>query len=181
MKIASKSSFTLFELLIVILIISIIYAIFVQKLSDKKSVLKSKGIESIKEILQSYDFNKSAKIVCIKKCKECIVYVDGKKIEEIDSPFTSKPKVYDYDIYGLLSEIEFVPIFDKNGNPQEVCFEYKLYANKSNSSYIVQYKDAYYLFFAYLNPVKKVDSIEEAQDIYDPSQWVPTDSGEYNF
>jgi len=180
MKTVSKSSFTLFELLIVILIISIIYAIFVQKLSNKESVVKSKGIEAVGELLEGFEFNSSADIICTDSCKECAIYIDGKKVKEIPSPFEKEPKIYDFDIHGLLSRVTFTPLFDENDNPKEVCFKYSLYPNRSKSSYIMEYKDKYYVFFAYLHPVEKTESIQKAQELYDPSQWVPTDSSEYN-
>ena len=181
MKTVSKSSFTLFELLIVILIISIIYAIFVQRLSSKEQLLKSKGIEAIGELLERYDFNKSVSLRCTDKCKKCYIFVDGNKTKEIDSPFTSEPKVYDFDIHGILSQLKFTPIFDENNNPQEVCFAYFRYPNKSASSYIVEYQDEFYIFYPLLHPPLKVTTIQEAQDRFDPSPWIPTESGEYNF
>jgi len=180
MKTVSKSSFTLFELLIVILIISIIYGIFIEKLGSKEKVLRQKGLEGLKELLSAYDFNESAAIKCTDGCKHCYLYLDGQQKEEIPSFFTSEPKVYDYDIHGMLSQVHFLPIFKEN-NPKEVCFEYDLYPNGSGSSYLVEYEKKYYIFYAYLHPVKVVSTLSEAQKFFDPSQWIPTDSSEYNF
>ena len=180
MKIVSKSSFTLFELLIVILIISILYGIFIQKISSKEHIAKKDALLHLNDILQDYDFNESAKIVCISKCKDCYIQVDGKRKRDIDL-FDKEVKVYDFDIHGLLSQIKFVPVFDKEGNPLDVCFSYTLYPNGSNSSYIVEYKDRFYVYYAYMRPVKVVNTISDAQEAFDPSPWIPTDSSEYNF
>ena len=179
MKTVSKSSFTLFELLIVILIISLLYGIFVQKLSHKESIRPQDRLKNLDAILAKYDFNESAEIVCINECKECFVQIDGKRVEDIEL-FDGSVKVYDYDIHGVLSQVQFTPIFDDE-NPKQVCFRYRLYPNKSHSSYIVEYKDKYYLYFAYMRPTEVYASISEAQKAFDPSQWVPTDSSEYNF
>ena len=180
MKTVSKSSFTLFELLIVILIISIIYGIFIERLGSKDRAVKEKGLERVKEFLSSYDFNESAALKCLDECKRCFVYIDGKKVEEVPSFFKSEPKVYDYDIHGMLSLVHFLPVF-KDQNPQDVCFEYDLFPNGSGSSYLVEYDKKYYIFYAYMHPVKVVSSLNEAQKFFDPSQWIPTDSSEYNF
>jgi len=183
MKIVSKSSFTLFELLIVILIISIIYGIFIQKLGSTKPVdrIGPGEFQELEKILQEQHFREEAKIVCVDKCKKCYIYVDGRPQGKIEGLFEEEPKVYDFDIHGILSEVKFVPIFDKEKNPKEVCFEYALYPNGSRSSYIMEYKDSFYVFDAYMRPVRKVASISEAQDLFDPSQWTPTGSDEYNF
>ncbi|BCD68959.1 hypothetical protein [Nitratiruptor sp. YY09-18] len=181
MKTVSKSSFTLFELLIVILIISILYGVFIQKLHTKEHLVKSLGLQDIKTLLDGYDFNESAKITCINKCQECYLFIDGKKRDKIEGLFDKEMQVYDFDIHGILSPIKFTPLFDKNGNPQEVCFSYELFPNGSNSSYIVEYRDKFYIFYAYMKPVKVVDSITQAQKEFDPSEWIPTDSSQYNF
>ncbi|SMC10182.1 hypothetical protein [Nitratiruptor tergarcus] len=181
MKIVSKSSFTLFELLIVILIISILYGVFIQKLHTKEHLSKSLGLQDIKTLFEEYDFNESAKITCINKCQECYIFIDGIRRDKIEGFFDKEVSVYDFDIHGILSPVKFPPLFDANGNPQEVCFAYELFSNGSNSSYIVEYKDKFYIFYAYMKPVKVVDSISEAQKYFDPSEWIPTDSSQYNF
>ncbi len=180
MKIASKSSFTLFELLIVILIISIIYGIFIERLSSKEEKIKRLGLENVRQILSLYDFNESAKLRCVDQCKNCYLFLDGKKAQKIPSFFKSEPKVYDFDIHGMLSPVRFVPLFEEN-MPKDVCFEYDLYPNGSGSSYIVEYEKRYYIFYPYLHPVGIVKSISKAQDLFDPSPWIPTDSSDYNF
>ena len=182
MKTVSKSSFTLFELLVVILIISILYAIFVERLSSKESTLPSEGeVESIAKLLKRYDFNESAELVCTEKCKQCFIFVDQKKTESIDSPFEEEVNVYDYDIHGILSKIHFQPIFDENDNPTEVCFRYAVYPNGSSSSYILEYQKKFYIFYPYFHTPKKAISFEQAAELFDPSKWIPTDSAEYNF
>ena len=179
MKSALKNSFTLIELLIVIVIISLVYGIFVQKISSKEHHLKKDGVKNLRALLQQYDFNESAKVVCIQKCIECSIYVDGKKIKSIEL-FTKPITVYDFDIHGILTQKEFVPIFQKD-EPQEVCFEYTLYPNGSASSFIVQEGSKYYVLYAYAKPTKVVDSLDKASELYDQSDWIPTDSSEYNF
>ena len=182
MKIVSKSSFTLFELLIVILIISIIYGLFIERISSSKEApVFEDDIQSLQKVLESKRFQEVAKIVCVDKCEKCSIIIDGKEKAEISGLFEEEPKVYDFDIHGMLSEVEFIPVFDKDKNPKEVCFEYALYSNGSHSSYIVEYKGKFYVFDAYMHPVRKVATIAEAQELFDPSQWVPTGSGEYNF
>ena len=180
MKSASKGSFTLFELLVVILIISIIYALFVERFAAQKGVGQQSGL-LLDELLEGFDFNESLSLRCIENCKKCYIFVDGKRVKEVDSPFETEPKVYDFDIHGLLSQLHFTPVFDENGNPQEVCFAYYRYPNGSASSYIVEYGEEFYLYFAYMRPPQKTKTLNEALELYDPSTWVPTESGEYNF
>ncbi len=179
MKSALKSSFTLVELLIVILIVSLVYTIFVQKISSKEYRLKKGGIQNIRALLRQYEFNESAKMVCIGKCMECSIYVDGKRRKDIEF-FTKPVTVYDFDIHGILTQKEFVPIFKKD-EPKEVCFAYTLYPNGSASSFIVQEGNKYYVLYAYAKPVKVVDSLDKASELYDQSDWIPTDASEYNF
>jgi len=179
MKSVLKSSFTLFELLIVLLIISLIYAIFIQKISSSQSPLKDK-LFKIDNFLKNYDFNKSADIICIDRCLKCFLEIDGKKKKEIEL-FNSEVKVYDFNIHGIFSQIKFPPYFDKNGNPNNVCFRYTIYSNQSHSSYIVEYNDKFYVFYAYMQPPKIATDISSAQKLFDLSDWIPTDSTQYNF
>ncbi|MRJ03244.1 MAG: hypothetical protein C6I05_07330 [Epsilonproteobacteria bacterium] len=179
MKTVSKSSFTLFELLVVILIISIIYAIFVERLSTKEETIKSQGLQGLPSLLTGYPKDRKVELVCTDNCRRCFIYLDGNRSEEIDSPFTQEVAVYDYDIHGLLSQLHFTPIFDGSGAPQEVCLRYSLYPNRSRSSYILQHGERFYIYFPYLRPPATADSLQEAGELLDPSQWIPTESSEY--
>jgi hypothetical protein len=180
MKTASKSSFTLFELLVVILLISILYAIFVERLPSKERLVKSQGLQELPSLLEGYPFEDKVELICTDNCRRCFIYVDGNRTKEIDSPFTQEVRVYDYDIHGLLSQLHFPPIFDEENLPQEVCLRYSLYANGSRSSYILQHGPTFYIFFPYLRSPRKSDSLQRAGELFDPSPWIPTESGEYN-
>ena len=180
----SRKGFTLFELLLVVLLIGIIYGIFVHKLSqkDKQGEADRLSLKTLKPFLHAFQAGDKAVLRCFTPCETCHVYRDGKQIDDLDIPlFESIPNVYAHDVFGQLNRIEFSAIEGKNGAIQDVCFEYTLFANQSSSNYIVEYKQKYYLFEPYLKPAAVFDTLGEATAVFDTSPLLPTEQRRYNF
>ncbi len=186
MQSASSNSkgFTLFELLLVVLLIGIIYGIFVHKLSQKDTQKEADRIslKTLKSFLQTFSPSDEAVLRCFTPCETCYVYRDGKQIGDLEVPlFESIPNVYNHDTFGQLQRVEFIPIEGKNRAIIDVCFEYTLFANQSSSNYIVEYKENYYLFEPYIKPVTVFESLSEAAALFDTSTLLPTERRSYNF
>ncbi len=181
----SKKGFTLFELILVVLLIGIIYGIFVHKLSQKDKKESAEGIvlETLKPFLESFEPTDKAELRCFTPCETCYVFRDGKQVEDLELPlFKSTPNVYENDAFGQLQRIEFMPIEEKKSKAiKDVCFEYTLYQNHSSSNYIVEYAKKYYLFEAYLKPVSVFESLSEATAAFDIAPLLPTERRNYNF
>jgi len=175
MKSVLRDSFTLVELLIVLLLISLLYGIFIQRLgfqSKKKISLTPLELPSLVEN------NDSLEIICTNECQKCALYEKNKKIKDIDL-FQNEVKVFDIDPSGNSVTKKFLPLFDTTHNPIPVCFRYKSYPNRTADSFILSYQDKFYIFFPYLYPPKEVSSLEEAVEIYTAKKWLPLQSDEY--
>ncbi len=181
---SSKRGFTLFELLLVVLLIGIIYGIFVHKLSQKDKQADADRIDllTLKPFLQKFVSTKKAVLRCFTPCETCYVYRDGKQVKDLEIPlFKSIPKVYKHDAFGQMNAIEFTAIEGKKREIKDVCFEYSLFENQSSSHYLVEYKENFYLFHPYTKPVEVFESMSAANAAFDTSALLPTEQRSYNF
>lgn len=182
---SSKRGFTLFELLLVIVLIAVLYGVFINKLTAKP---KGGGamplsVETIGPFLQPFTAaGGEASLVCEDECRTCRVYVDGEPIDgDAVELFDAMPTVYRRDAYGQFRAVEFLPVKNSDDVLQDVCFRYTRYRNGSGSSYIVGYHDVFYLFDAYLRPVTKYPTLEAAETAYNKADLLPDDERLYTF
>ena len=69
-----KNGFTLFELLIVVVIVGVVYSLFVQNIDllSKKDSIK---LEYIKKYLVKYHQKNKISLICLDECKKCNIYI----------------------------------------------------------------------------------------------------------
>ena len=183
---SSKGGFTLFELLLVIVLIAVLYGVFINKLTAKREGNDAVPltIETIGTFLKPFAdaSEKEASLVCLDACRECRVYTGGEPVDgDAFTLFEGTPTVYRRDEYGQFREVEFLPVKDDEEVLQDVCFRYTRYRNGSGSSYIVGYNDVFYLFDAYLQPVTKYGTLEAAAAAYNKADLLPDDERLYTF
>ncbi|MEA3523357.1 MAG: prepilin-type N-terminal cleavage/methylation domain-containing protein [Campylobacterota bacterium] len=180
--VSNSRAFTLFELLIVVLLIGILYGVFVHKLTKPPLANTDKlTLKNIKTFLADLPYKRKAEIICLEPCKECHVYLDGKKADEKGfSLFTSSPNIYFPDTFGQIRTITFLPLIDKNHAINNVCFKFSLFNNKSSSHYAVENDEKYYLFDPYMKPVAVSKSFSDVTAFFDNSELLPSDTRDYD-
>jgi len=100
-------AFTLFEILIVTFIISLVYTMFVVnfKTSEKENI----KIKTLKEYISKQKYKNHIRLICLQNEKHCRVYLDNNK--KYDSLFLFKDNkeiiVYDFDLSDDLQETKF--------------------------------------------------------------------------
>jgi len=157
-----KGGFTLFELMIVVIIIGIVYTLVAVKFSQNKET-KIK-LSDLPKILQDSRFYKSVEVICIEDdSKNCKIYFDNNLSKMSLQLFKKKPMVYKLMPDETLKEIEFEPIIDENQKPVPVYFRYKVTKNGAGDEIIVDDGNGALLMFAYAVPVR-FDDIESARD-----------------
>ncbi len=178
----SSKAFTLFELLIVVLLIGILYGIFVHKLSKPPQADTDKlTLINIKNFLSDLPYKRKAEIICLEPCKECHIYLDGKKADDEGfSLFKTSPNIYFPDNFGQVRTISFLPIIDKNNAINNVCFKFSLFNNKSSSHYGVEDNEKFYLFDPYMKPVEITTSFSDMTVFFDNSKLLPSDTRDYD-
>jgi len=149
-------AFTLTEILIVLLIISVTF-IVIPHINIKEN--QTNSLLNLKEKLNSYKFNKTLSIKCINNCKNCLIFANDKKIDEIKL-FNDEITVYNLN----LEEKNFDDI-EIGFENKRVCFELNLNSLKRFNRFIVEYKEKYYLFDP-INQTKVFDSFNEIEDYY---------------
>jgi len=140
--IVNKKGFSLFELILVIILIGLVYSLVLGKLDNKKN-LKIKKLENLKAILAKKSTGKIDLIV-YDGCKR--VMINNKEIE-FDSNLFKDIEVYSI-VEARLEKIEFTPLYLKE-KFYDVCLRYSIYENKSSSSYIIKKDKKYIVFYPY--------------------------------
>lgn len=166
-----SSSFTLFELVLVVLLIAIFYFVFVQRLDffvQKKEEIK---LERLREYLLEQEFDKKIELLCtrkegyINKCDECYLYVDGKKSDIKVALFNKEPIVYKFVPKNReLVKIEYKPIRISAYEEIPVCFRYECKKHRGCSSLILEANDEFYLFYPYFKETMIFPTFELLKD-----------------
>lgn len=160
-----KKGFTLFELLIVIFIISIVYALFIQNINHREKK-ESLSLERLKEFLMMnyYDKNKVS-ILCFDDCKKCKIFINDKDTKDELVLFSEEVNVYELN-RNILEKKRFFDYHITNYDKEQVCFRFDLFPNRSSSEFILEYKDKYYLYNSYMHQTKVFDFLDDARDYW---------------
>ena len=169
--------FSLVELLIVIIIISIVYFLGfsgIEKSSNKIKALTPLNLKS--SILKSELFQGEATLLCINKCRSCYMRKD------INSPFTEyeqgidlkNMEAYTLDTRDSLQRIEYGRYQDK-----KICLMMNFYANGSSTQLILKNQDAVYFLPAFFDEPQKLDTLEEAKELWMKNSQLVANSGDF--
>lgn len=152
----SARGFTLVELLIVIVIIAVVYALVAV---DFRSMFRSDSvrIEKLKEfLLTKYQKFEKIRVECEDEGKRCYVYLDGSAESNATvSLFSYRPTIYAIDYMGELSEVKYPR--------EELCFVYELRRNGSSSQMVVESGGRFTILYAYFKDYEIVESLDEAR------------------
>jgi len=159
-----RKAFSLVELLIVILIISLVYFLGfsnIEKASSKPKALTPLNLKS--SILKSDIFQGEGTFVCIDKCRSCYLRKD------INSPFESYEnhidlkniEAYTLDARDSLQKIEYGRYQD-----EQICLALQFYRNGSSTQIILKQDDDVYFLPAFFDEAQKVASLEEAKALW---------------
>lgn len=172
----SRVAFTLLELLIVILLISIFYYLVSASFKrDKKSNQRVLTIKNIKDYPLKKLSTKGAELICLNRCQNCFIYdySIGKTID-IKSSLPKKLKAYILNSNSEAVQIKFGRLHD---NP--ICLRYRYYPNGSSSEMIIEDKDTYYYIPSYFGKTEQYSSLLDAVN---RAKWIDgkfTDKSDY--
>lgn len=147
----SRKAFTLFEIIISVILISLVYYFVITSFSDNSNTKKDDiTFLNLKEKLLAYDFIENITIKCIDEDLSCMVFVDDNMTGDIiTSLLTSKPEVYEYS--KELKKIEFPYLELEQLQRYDIVFQYSCNKNNKCSEYIVQTEEMVYI----LNDIQK--------------------------
>ncbi|AXH12185.1 pilus assembly FimT family protein [Halarcobacter bivalviorum] len=161
-----KKSFTLIELMIVILLISLVYALSISSFKMEKKKEFNLDIYNIKDFLiKNFEYTKNLSFVCTKEQNlPCYVFIDEKLVEnlKIENFFSQEVRVYNYD--KLLSDYEFKTVSINNSEYQPF-FELTFNKDFKHKNMIVETSNSkIFLLSSLSNEVKVFNSTNEILD-----------------
>lgn len=173
----TRKGFSLIELLIVVVIISLVYALGFSNFKIRKSTPKALTPLNLKEtIVKSEFFNGHATLMCVDKCRTCYLR------EGVSTPFKayankidlSNIKAYTLDERESLRRLEYERYDDK-----KICLVMDFYNNGSSTQIILEDDKGAYFLPAFFGKPKRFDSPEDAKTYWLEQSDSVSNSGEY--
>ena len=177
----NSDSFSLFELIIVIFIIGIVYSLVT--INFPITEIKHKiTLQNLKSYLISIKKdNIPLKLLCYDECQKCLIYDDNNinKSINLNLRLDEDLRVLRRDIFGEIRDIEFGKI-DIDNREENICLEFNIFNNLSSSHLIIVDNDKYFAYPAYFRDVKsfKIES-EAINYLYFDNDSFPTSEDDY--
>ncbi len=162
-------SFSLIEILIVIIILSSIYGIILFNMQTKEKTTKEKPtLVNLKTfLLNNFVFTNNLKFVCIDEGNTCYVLSDGTLVKHTSFKdfFINKPEVYQYS--KSLDILEFKRIKLNKEHMYSAYFEFNINKDRKSDDMIVYDDDKVYIYNAiYDNPII-LNDLNDIADFFD--------------
>lgn len=148
----NRKGFTLFELIIVVILFSIVSSFVLVKFNILSPEKQQLTLENIKSHLLTYDFEDSISLKCTDE-KECFLYLDDEIQEEkVKLTILDNIEVYKYD--DTLTQVFFKDIEPEELQTYGVLFELTIDKDKKHKDMIVLNGDSFYIFNSiYKSPI----------------------------
>jgi ABC-type maltose transport system permease subunit len=162
-------AFTLFEILVVTFIISLVYTMFAInfKTSEKETI----KIKTLKEYISKQKYKKYIKLVCLYDEKYCRLYIDDN--EKYDSLFLFKDNkeiiVYDFDNDDTLKEIEFAEFTIDEYESKKVSLNMKFFSKNNHKPYLIDDGKQIIYFSTFKNTII-FKSLDKAKEFFDKNK-----------
>lgn len=170
-----RLGFSLLELMIVIVIISLAYILVFATMKEGVQKPKALQISNIKSILKEQGMEyEDMEIFCIEKSESCYLYRGGELSKYEGEVALGEFTAYRMDENDDLKKIEFGRFQD-----HPISLRFKLHHNGSSSQLVLENKSAiYYLSAMFAQPIK-VESLESAEKLWRANRKELSDSGEF--
>ncbi len=173
---ASKG-FSLLELLIVILIVSMVYFLGFEGVEIGKERPKALTPLNLKSnIISSELFSGEGTLLCINQCRSCYFRSDvSSPFEEYTSPIDlTNIQAYTIDSYDALTRVEYGRYLD-----QKICLIMDFFKNGSSTQIILKNDEGSYFLPAFFGEPQRFSSPEEAKEYWLRNTALASDSGAF--
>ncbi len=170
-----RGAFSLLELIIVVLILSLVSALLftsMQKSSAKPKMLTPKNIKEV--LAQSDLLHSEGELFCVDACRKCSLYRDGKTTKYEGDIALGEIEAYRLDKEEKLSKVDFGRYDD-----QPVCLRFAFHPNGSTSQIVIQNKTNTYYIPSFFGDVIQFRSLEEAEEYWVAQRESLKDQGDY--
>lgn len=142
----SRSAMTLFELLVVMTIVGIVYSIGIFTLKKEKVLAPNMKITTLKTTLLSLSQPSEIRMVCDIPCQECRVYTSGAKLlTTLHLESSTKIFRYGFDRFGALKGWGNVVARTEKGLSQG-CFEISLRPDGTITPLLLKSNHTFYAY-----------------------------------
>jgi len=172
-----RKGFSLIELLIVILIVSMVYFLGFEGVEIGKQKPKALTPLNLKSnIVSSELFNGKATLLCVDQCRSCYLRKGvTSAFQEYTSPIDlTNIKAYTLDRQDSLTRLEYGRYQDK-----KICLVMDFYNNGSSTQIILENDKGSYFLPAFFGEPQAFNSPEEAKEYWLRNSTVASDSGAF--
>ncbi|MDR1007546.1 MAG: hypothetical protein LBL65_03135 [Campylobacteraceae bacterium] len=169
-----RGGFTLFELLLVMLLLVITYGLFIQNFAfendpyEEEIKLEKLNLYLIESIGK---YKAKVSLKCVEDCSQCHVLIDGVDTNKTISLFDRESELTSYRYDGKqLERIIYDDYYKDEYKRERVCFDYSVYPNGSADKVILEYQNRVYLLENYMEEGKVFAVLDEARDYLDKKQ-----------
>jgi len=178
LKIRVLKAFTLIELIIVIIIISMMsFLVFSENMQENKREKEISPLNLKEEILKVVGENREVTLFCINSCRRCYLLNDDRSISEF------KGKLHfgkDFEAMVLNNNNEAISIDDFGRvKDQKVCFRFKIYKNGSSTKYILTNSEGVYFLPSFFGVPQEVDDVDTARKLWLREEFNLKDNANY--
>ncbi|MCK5854823.1 MAG: prepilin-type N-terminal cleavage/methylation domain-containing protein [Sulfurovaceae bacterium] len=173
----SQKGFTLIELIIVVLIISMMgFMVFSSMVTQEKKIENLNPLSLRSTLQKTFGKNEDLEFFCIHKSTDCYVAKGSEIIAYEGILHLGKDiEIYKIDYKNRLEQIEeFGRIKD-----EKITFSYNLYSNGSGSQMVLANSEGVYYLPSYFGKAQKVENLDEAQALWIKEDYDLTDKGNY--
>ena len=168
----SERAFTLLELLIVILLLSLFTFLVVGSLKREASSRQIRGIPALRGLPERMNLP-AGELVCTEQCKKC-VYVGGDHNERPMALSLPPLTAYGIDISDQPRRLEFGRFHDR-----PICLRFRYYSNGSSSRMILGNGKEFFYLPSYFGEMKSFPSLEAAAEYWLRDGDLLHDRGDY--
>ncbi len=169
--------FSLIELLVVILIISIVYFLgfsTIELEENKPKALTALNLKSA--ILKSNLSSSEATLLCVDKCRSCYLQ---KGLNSTFKAYKQKINLQDTQAYTLDQRDSLLLLEYGRYQDKKICLIIDFYKNGSSTQIILKNESGIYFLPAFFNTPQKVDSLEEAKELWLKNSDLASNSGDF--
>ncbi len=156
-----RKGFTLLELMIVVVLMGMVYGLVISVFDRYKDKAIDVTLSSLESYMKSFYHNNHVALICIKRCGECMLFIDETFKQNVTPFLREDVEAYHYDKDMGLREFQFQPYFRPDGQEEETCFRYEIHPDGSRTELIVKDAKKVYDFPSYFGAVKTYSSLED--------------------
>ncbi len=161
----NKKAFTLFEILIVVILFSIVLGFALTSFNFNTTAQNKITLNNLKQSLLQKEFSKSISIKCSNDVEYCFLYIDN-TLQEDTIKLTNSTQLETYEYDNTNTQITFKDIEPKELESYNVNFEITIDKDSKHTDMIIFDQNKYYIFNNIKMKPTVLDSLSDIDDYF---------------